>query len=56
MVPKSGVPTFIETQIFGIVAKLNENTPRGGGVGGSSIVKVPGDVPPARVCFFNLLV
>ena len=24
---------------------------RGGG--GSSIVKVPGDVPPARVCFFN---
>ena len=31
MVPKSGVPTFIETQIFGIVAKLNENTPRGGG-------------------------
>ena len=26
--------------------------PRGGG-GGSSIVKVPGDVPPARVCFFK---
>ena len=25
--------------------------PRGGG--GSSIVKVPGDVPPARVCFFK---
>ena len=25
----------------------------GGGVGGSSIVKVPGDVPPARVCFFK---
>ena len=24
---------------------------RGGG--GSSIVKVPGDVPPARVCFFK---
>ena len=23
-----------------------------GGGGGSSIVKVPGDVPPARVCFF----
>ena len=21
--------------------------------GGSSIVKVPGDVPPARVCFFK---
>ena len=21
--------------------------------GGSSIVKVPGDVPPARVCFFQ---
>ena len=28
--------------------------PRGGG--GSSIVKVPGDVPPARVYFFGLLV
>ena len=26
--------------------------PRGGG--GSSIVKVPGDVPPARVYFFKL--
>ena len=28
---------------------------RGGssGGGGSSIVKVPGDVPPARVCFFK---
>ena len=28
---------------------------RGGGRGGggSSIVKVPGDVPPARVCFFK---
>ena len=26
--------------------------PRGGG-GGSSIVKVPGDVLPARVCFFK---
>ena len=26
------------------------------GGGGSSIVKVPGDVPPARVCFFGLLV
>ena len=24
--------------------------------GGSSIVKVPGDVPPARVYFFGLLV
>ena len=24
-----------------------------GGGGGSSIVKVPGDVPPARVCFFK---
>ena len=24
--------------------------------GGSSIVKVTGDVPPARVCFFGLLV
>ena len=24
--------------------------------GGSSIVKVLGDVPPARVCFSNLLV
>ena len=23
------------------------------GGGGSSIVKVPGDVPPARVCFFK---
>ena len=28
--------------------------PTGGG--GSSIVKVPGDVPPARVYFFGLLV
>ena len=27
------------------------NTPGGGG--GSSTVKVPGDVPPARVCFFK---
>ena len=27
-----------------------------GGGGGSSIVKVPGDVPPARVYFFGLLV
>ena len=26
------------------------------GGGGSSIVKVPGDVPPARVYFFGLLV
>ena len=25
----------------------------GGGGGGSSIVKVPGDVPPAWVCFFK---
>ena len=24
-----------------------------GGGGGSSIVKIPGDVPPARVCFFK---
>ena len=29
-------------------------TPREGG--GSSIVKVPGDVPPARVYFFGLVV
>ena len=28
--------------------------PRGGGGGGSSIAKVPGDVPPARVYFFKL--
>ena len=27
-----------------------------GGEGGSSIVKVPGDVPPARVYFLALLV
>ena len=27
-----------------------------GGGGGSSIVKVPGDVPPTRVYFFGLLV
>ena len=27
-----------------------------GGGGGSSIVKVPGDVPPVRVCFSNVLV
>ena len=32
---------------------FGENT---GGGGGSSIAKVPGDVPPARVYFFGLLV
>ena len=32
-----------------------KGTDHGGG-GGSSIVKVPGDVPPARVYFFGLLV
>ena len=31
---------------------MNESDTGGGG-GGSSIVKVPGDVPPARVCFFK---
>ena len=31
-----------------------ENPTEGGG--GSSIVKVPGDVPPTRVYFFGLLV
>ena len=37
----------------------NKSTSRGyqnHGGGGSSIVKVPGDVPPARVYFFGLLV
>ena len=33
---------------------LFHRIPTGGG--GSSIVKVPGDVPPARVYFFGLLV
>ena len=28
-------------------------TKKNHGGGGSSIVKVPGDVPPARVCFFK---
>ena len=34
-------------------AKDGGNERGGGGRGGSSIVKVPGDVPPARVCFFK---
>ena len=37
-----------------VIQKLNYAIfPRAGG-GGSSIVKVPGDVPPARVYFFKL--
>ena len=31
-------------------ARISVTTQHGGG---SSIVKVPGDVPPARVCFFK---
>ena len=31
----------------------NQNAVAYTGGGGSSIVKVPGDVPPARVCFFK---
>ena len=38
-----------------IRASAKESCPRGG-EGGSSIEKVPVDVPPARVYFFGLLV
>ena len=34
----------------------NHTYPRGEGGRGSSIVKVPADVPPARIYFFGLLV
>ena len=37
---------------FNFSRSLQHLQPTGGG-GGSSIVKVPGDVPPARVCFFK---
>ena len=42
--------TFVVRILTGFV--LDQAT----GGGGSSIVKVPGDVPPARVYFFGLLV
>ena len=38
------------------IAKTKATKRRHHGGGGSSIVKVPGDVPPARVYFFGLLV
>ena len=38
------------------VSRLHEKLVYDHGGGGSSIVKVPGDVPPARVYFFGLLV
>ena len=40
---------------LGSFSNPNNRTLHHGG-GGSSIVKVPGDVPPARVYFFGLLV
>ena len=42
---------------FALLSEIHESlfleNSTGGGGGGSSIVKVPGDVPPARVCFFK---
>ena len=49
----SGSPSIITN--LNIKKSTNINLRHGGG-GGSSIVKVPGDVPPARVYFFGLLV
>ena len=43
-------PTVIEEEDTHNLPALSNST---GGGGGSSIVKVPGDVPPARVCFFK---
>ena len=42
--------------IFCLLSLTSTSSLLTGGGGGSSIVKVPGDVPPARVYFFGLLV
>ena len=49
-------PLECENSQFVTIAEIIEGKHRPRGGGGSSIVKVPGDVPPARVYFFGLLV
>ena len=39
--------------IYFCVSSIILHLEKSHGGGGSSIVKVPGDVPPARVCFFK---
>ena len=50
----TSLPISAYESLFELIISRFATIAHGGG--GSSIVKVPGDVPPARVYFFGLLV